>query len=167
MAMPLQLLLPVFVVEIYQKEADAMGLLVAVAGAGSLGGALFVARLGNWRRGPLLIAASFLIGMALLVMSAIPHYLAAAAMMLLFGMGGAPKRTLIDSLAIDSVEDEYRGRVMSVLMMTIGMVPLGVLPLGLAADLWGARSALAIMAGGTLAVTSLVTVTQKRLREAQ
>ncbi|MDP6107984.1 MAG: MFS transporter, partial [Candidatus Brocadiia bacterium] len=162
-----QLLLPVFVVEIYQKEADAMGLLAAVAGAGSLGGALFVARIGNWRRGPLLIAASFVIGTVLLLMSVFPHYLAAVGLMLFFGLGGAPKRTLIDSLAMDSVEDEYRGRVMSVLMMTIGLVPLGVLPLGLAADVWGARSALAIMAGVTLAVTSLVTLTQKRLREAE
>ena len=167
LAMPLRLLLPVFVVEIYQREADAMGLLVAIAGAGSLGGALFLARLGDWRRGPHLIAASFLIGIALLLMSAFPHYLAAVAAMLLFGLGSALNRTLIDSLAMDSVEDRFRGRVMSVLMMSIGLVPLGVLPLGLVADFWGARSALAIMAGLTLAAASLVAVTQKRLREAQ
>jgi hypothetical protein len=56
---------------------------------------------------------------------------------------------------------------MSVLMLSIGLVPLGVLPLGLAADNLGARATLVIMGGTITAMTLIVLMTQRVLREAQ
>ena len=166
-AVPLRLLLPVFVVEIYQREAGAMGLLAGIVGGGSLVGSLLIAGLGDTRRGLLLIAASFMVGTALLLLTAFPFYLAAMAIMLLNGIGSAPERILTESLAMDIVGDKYRGRVTSVLLMAMSLVPLGVLPLGIVADQFGARFALGIMAGLMLATSSLVLATQKGLREAR
>ena len=68
---------------------------------------------------------------------------------------------------MDAVDDRYRGRVMSVLMLSIGLVPIGVLPLGLAADNLGARATLVIMGGIITAMTVVVLATQRALREAQ
>ena len=165
--LPFTQLLPVFVVEIYNREAGSLGLLSAIMGIGSLPGSLFVAHIGNRRRGVLLLATSFVAGATLLLLASFPYYAAGAAIMLFMGLGASPQRALKESLAMDSVDDRYRGRVMSVLMLSIGLVPLGVLPLGLAADNLGARSTLFIMGGVITVMTLIVLATQRVLREAQ
>ena len=165
--MPFLQLLPVFVVEVYRREADALGFLSAIMGVGSLAGSLFVASIGSRQRGILLLGASFMSGATLLLMAWFPYYLAGAAIMLFMGLGASPQRALKESLAMDAVDDRYRGRVMSVLMMSIGLVPLGVLPLGLVADAFGARTALAIMGSVMAAMTIAVLLTQRVIREAQ
>ncbi len=165
--LPFTQLLPVFVVEIYNREAGSLGLMSAIMGIGSLPGSLFVAHVGSRRRGVMLLGTSLMSGVTLLLMSAFPYYAAGAAIMLFMGLGASPQRALKESLAMDAVDDRYRGRVMSVLMLSIGLVPLGVLPLGLAADNLGARATLVIMGGIITAMTLVVLMTQRALREAQ
>ena len=165
--MPFTQLLPVFVVEIYNREAGSLGVMSAIMGVGSLPGSLFVAHVGGRRRGVMLLATSFMSGATLLLLAAFPYYAAGAAIMLFMGLGASPQRALKESLAMDAVDDRYRGRVMSVLMLSIGLVPLGVLPLGLAADNLGARATLFIMGGTITAMTLIMLMTQRVLREAQ
>ena len=165
--LPFTQLLPVFVVEIYSREAGSLGLLSAIMGIGSLPGSLFVAHVGSRRRGVLLLATSFMSGATLLLMAAFPYFAAGAAIMLLMGVGASPQRALKESLAMDAVDDRYRGRVMSVLMLSIALSFLGVLPLGLTADHLGARATLVIMGGTVTAMTLIVLFTQRALREAQ
>jgi hypothetical protein len=59
-----------------------------------------------------------------------------------------------------SVTDEFRGRVLSVYLMTWGLMPFGTLPMGALADAYGAP--IAVAAGG-LASTLLVLVIAARL----
>ena len=165
--LPFTQLLPVFVVEIYNREAGSLGLLSAIMGIGSLPGSLFVAYIGSQRRGLLLLATSFMSGATLLLLASFPYYVAGAAVMLFMGLGASPQRALKESLAMDAVDDRYRGRVISVLMLSIALSFLGVLPLGLAADNLGARATLVIMGGTITAMTLIVLVTQRALREAQ
>ena len=162
---PFRFLLPVFVVDLYHRGPDSMGLLLGLMGAGSLVGSLFVASLGKWMRGRLIIAGSLLSGIALLLLAVFPFYLAAAALMLLLGLGDAARRSLNQSLIMEQVDDQYRGRVMSIYMMNFGLMPLGVLPAGLIADAWGGQTAIGILAGLLLAITVVVLLTQKRLRQ--
>ena len=162
---PFRFLLPVFVVDLYQRGPDSMGLLVGLMGAGALVGSLFVASLGRWMRGILVIAGSFMSGIALLLLALFPFYLAAAALMILLGLGDAGRRTLNQSLIMEQVDDQYRGRVMSIFMMNFGLMPLGVLPAGLIADTLGGQAAIGILAGLLLAITAVVMLTQKRLRQ--
>ena len=42
-------------------------------------------------------------------------------------------------LVMENSKEEYRGRMMSLLMMTFGLMPLGMLPLGLAISALGAQ----------------------------
>ena len=127
LASPFRMLLPVFVVDIYHRGPDSMGLLVAIMGGGSLVGSLAIAALGDWRRGMLLIVGSFISGAALLLIAAFPLYYAGAIIMVLVGLGDAGRRTINMGLIMEVVEDQYRGRVMSVFMMNFGLMPLGVL----------------------------------------
>ena len=94
---PFRFLLPVFVVDIYHRGPDSMGLLLGAMGAGSLIGALFVASIGRWKRGILLISGSFISGIALLFLSIMPYYFIAIGFMLLLGLGDAGRRSLNQS----------------------------------------------------------------------
>ena len=165
LAMPFRFLIPVFVVEIYGRGPEELGLLVSIMGLGSLTGAMFIASLGKWKRGLLLIGGSFMSGIGLLLVSAFPYYMAGAAIMVLMGLGDATRRTLNQTLILEVVEDQYRGRVMSVFMMNFGLMPLGVLPASLAIEAFGGRTAVAILGFGMLAVTAIILFTQRRLRE--
>ncbi len=165
LAMPFRFLIPVFVVEIYGRGPEELGLLVSIMGLGSLAGAMFIASLGKWKRGLLLIGGSFMSGIGLLLVSAFPYYMAGAAIMVLMGLGDATRRTLNQTLILEVVEDQYRGRVMSVFMMNYGLMPLGVLPASLAIEALGGQMAVAILGFGMIAVTSVVLLTQRQLRE--
>ena len=164
LAMPFRFLMPVFVVDIYHRGPESMGLLLAVMGGGSLAGTLAVASLGRWKRGLLFILGTFASGIALLLVALLPFYYAAAGIMLLLGLGDAGRRTLNQALIMEQAEDRYRGRVMSVFMMSFGLMPLGVLPVGLMFDWIGGQFAIGILAVLLLVMASVVLATQKQLR---
>ena len=163
LAMPFRFLIPIFVVDIYSRGPEALGLMVTVMGLGSLLGAMFIASIGQWRRGLLLVLGTIMSGVGLLLVAAVPLYYAAVGFMLVLGLGDAARRTLNMSLIMEVVDDEYRGRVMSVFMMNFGLMPLGVLPAGLAIELLGGQATVAILGVLLLAVAFVVLFTQRRL----
>ena len=165
LAMPFRFLMPVFVVDIYGRGPEALGLLVSVMGLGSLVGALFIAGMGRWRRGIVLLAGSFLSGVGLILVGLIPLYVAAVGIMIVLGLGDAVRRSLMMALIMEQVSDEYRGRVMSVFMMSFGLMPLGVLPVALVAEFVGAREAAGMLGFLLLLTTALIFATQRQLRE--
>ena len=104
-------------------------------------------------------------GIALLLISAMPVYLAAAFFMIPLGLGDAGRRTLNQSLVMEETDDQYRGRVMSFFMLNRGMMPLGVLPTSILMDALAARAAIGVLAFLLLGFTTVVVATQKRVRE--
>jgi MFS family permease len=165
LAMPFRFLIPVFVVELYDRGPEALGLLVSVMGLGSLAGAMFIASMGKWRRGVMLIAGSFMSGLGLILVAAFPFYMAAVVIMLLLGLGDATRRTLNQTLIMEVVEDRFRGRVMSVFMMNFGLMPLGILPAGLAIELYGGQATAMFLGIVLILVSASVLVTQRKLRD--
>ena len=165
LAMPFRMLMPIFVVDIYDRGPESLGLLVTIMGVGSLTGALFIASINRKRRGLLLLAGSFMSAIALLLVAAIPLYYVAAGFMILLGLGDAGRRTLLQSLIMEQADEAYRGRVMSVFMMSFGLMPLGVLPAGAMAEQFGGQTSVAVLGGLLLLTTAAVLVTQRRLRK--
>ena len=165
LAMPFRFLMPVFVVDVYERGPESLGLLVTIMGMGSLVGALFIATLGKKKRGLLLLAGSCISAIALMLVAAIPLYYAAAGLMILLGLGDAGRRTLNQALIMEEVDDQYRGRVMSVFMMNFGLMPLGVLPAGALAERFGGQFAVMLLGVLLLLTTIAVLATQRRLRE--
>ena len=167
LAMPINFLMPVFVIEVYHRESQALGVLISMLGLGSLVGSLAVASLTRWRRGALIIGGGFVTGLALFLLAAIPIYVAAAAIMVLMGLGNAANRAVNQALVMEHVGDEYRGRVMSLYMMSFGVMPLGMLPMGFGADIIGPQKVVMIMAAGMIAITTVAMLTQRGLRSIQ
>ena len=164
LAAPFQFMMPALVVDVYGRGPDAMGLLTAATGIGALVGSLAVASMRSRRRGRLLIFASLATGLSLLLVSAVPLFIGALLLMIPLGLAQTARMTLNQALLIEHVEERYRGRVMSVFMLTWGLMPLGVLPAGLLADWAGVQVSLAVMAALLIAVTLLIYATQPRLR---
>ena len=167
LAMPIHFLMPVFVLDVYHRESQALGLLVSMMGLGSLIGSLAIASLGHWRRGALIFGGGFVTAVAMMLMALTPVYLAAAGIMVLLGLGNAANRAVNQALVMEHVVDRYRGRVMSLYMMSFGLMPLGMLPMGFGADLIGPRAVVGVMAAVLTVVTVLILVTQKPLRNIQ
>lgn len=164
LAMPFRFLMPIFIVDIYHLGPEAMGLMTSMMGLGTLGGSLFIAALGNWQRGRLLILSSFISGAALLLVALLPFYAVALALMVLLGLGDAGRRTLNQSLLMEVTDDQYRARVMSLFMINFALIPLGVLPAGLAAEFLGGQMSVGILAGLLIALTAIILATQRGLR---
>ena len=164
LAMPFRFLMPIFVVDIYNRGPEAMGLMVSLMGLGALVGSLFMAKVGRWKRGLLLMGTTLLTGVALLLVAMLPFYMVALALMLALGIGDAGRRTLNQALIIEVTEDRYRGRVMSVFMLNFALTPLGVLPAGIAAQYLGGQLVVGILAVMLLTFTAIYFVTQKQLR---
>ena len=167
LSMPFRHMLNVVVVDIYHRGPGSMGLMLMMLGLGSLIGSLFIAGIGQWRRGLLLIAGIFIIGIAILMVSLLPYFFAGLGIMALLGLGEAARRTLSQGLLLEISEDAYRGRVMSLYMMNFGFTSLGILPVGVAAEFLGVRVAIGIVAVLVLVVGLLFLATQKRLRVVQ
>ena len=164
LAMPFRFILPVFVVDIYQQQADSMGLLTAIMGLGAMVGAMYVAAVGRKNRGMLLILSSLLSGIGLLLVALIPIYSAAAVIMIILGMGDSGRMALNQTLLIEMSDNEYRGRVMSIFMLNFGFMPLGTFPAGLMIDYLGGQAVIGMMGFALVAVTVLIFVTQRQLR---
>ena len=165
LAMPFRFLMPVFVVDVYNRGPEDMGLLLTMMGVGTLIGSLFIAAIGQWHRGLLLLAGGAISGLTLLSVALFPFYYLAVGLMLFLGLGDAGRRALNQALVMEVAEDAYRGRVWSVFMMNFGLTPLGVLPAGLASEYLGGQVAIGILAVLLLFTVAVLLLSQRRLRE--
>jgi MFS family permease len=164
---PYVFLMPVLVTEVFLRESTAYGILLSMLGLGSLLGSLAAAWLGKWRRGMLLMAGNIAAGAALIVVAFVPLYYVALVITAIVGLSEAGRRALSQALIMEQVDDEYQGRVISLYTMSFGLMPLGILPAGFAVDRFGIERTIGVLGAAMLAVSILVLLTQKRLRETQ
>ncbi|MDP6668154.1 MAG: MFS transporter [Dehalococcoidia bacterium] len=152
LSMPFRMLVQVYAKDVYGSEPTEVGLLLTAIGLGGLIGSISIAnlRVGH-RRGWYLLGGAFVSGFALALIVGIPIYFAGVIGMVGIGLGEQARWALGQSLMMERTSDEYRARVMSVLMMTFGLMPAGLLPLGYAIREFGARESV-----GTLAALLLV-----------
>ena len=176
---PVQQILPVFTADIFntifpndEGGALALGLMMAATGVGGLIGAIVATGLSDYpRKGWLMMAGAAGMSVCFLVFAStsllMPMHPAFwfAVLMLVAGNIGAMLFQVVNNTIVQArVPDRYRGRVMSVLMMSFGTMPLGVLPLTLAADAWGAPLAVVGSQITGLAVILVFFGLSKRLR---
>jgi MFS family permease len=146
MIAPYQALMPIFAAEIYHGGADTLGYLMGAAG---LGGGLAVLALAARRnvRGlaRIILLASVLAGVALTAFSQTRWLWLAYVLMFFVGAGMLVVITGTSTILQTIVEDEKRGRVMSLYTMSfLGMIPMGSLASGVVADVIGAPLTLAL-----------------------
>jgi MFS family permease len=161
MGMPYATLLPIFAQEILHGGPQTLGFLMAAAGVGALTGAVFLAS----RRAligleSVLVGAAALFGMGLIGFSLSRVLWVSLVLMVVSGFGMmvhmAAGNTLIQTL----VDDDKRGRVMSLHSMALrGTVPLGSFFAGSIASYVGAPATL--LFGGTCCVVGALLFTSR------
>ena len=87
--------------------------------------------------------------------------------MVLFGIGVSTNINLNQALIIEIVDEKYRGRVMSIMMMTFSLIPFGVIPAGLAIDAVGIRLVVSLMGVTLLVCTTIIYLSQRSIRNIQ
>ena len=100
----------------------------------------------------------------MLVMAIFPFYVVAIIFMIGVGFGETIRWGLGQALIMEATDDEYRGRMMSLLMMSFGVLPLAMLPAGYAVDRFGAEAALYGMTILLLVATVIFIIASPRMR---
>ena len=130
--------LPAFGKEALDLEADGVGLLLTIAGLGSLAGNIFLASLGNARhKNWLLLGMIILFGVTLFLFALSPIYALSLALLFLTGVGFTGFISMGTTILQLSVPPELRGRMMSVWLIGAAMHYIGALPLGAVGENYG------------------------------
>lgn len=152
--MPYSVLLPVFAREVLGGGAQTFGFLMTAAGLGALASTLFLAaRKSVVGLGRVIAVATALFGCGLVgfaLSRVLPLALAFAA---LAGFGAMAMIASSNTIVQTVVDDEMRGRVMSLFAMSfLGMTPLGSLAVGALAEAVGTTATL--LAGGVASLAA-------------
>lgn len=155
-AMPYVVLMPVFAKKILHGGPHTLGFLIAAAGTGALTGAIYLASRktvrGLVRIIPLSTAA---FGIGLIGFSLSRLLWLSLPLMFVTGLGIMTQMATCNTVIQTIVDDDKRGRVMSLYVMAfIGTAPFGSLLAGTLASIIGAPKTL--MTGGVLCVLGAV-----------
>lgn len=143
--MPYIALMPVFVRDELGLGSTGLGLLMAGIGIGSVAGALTVAGSKRLVTAPgLQLAGVFLFALTVLLFSQSGWIPLAAMLLLLTGLISASFLATNQTVLQLRADEEIRGRVLAVNMITWGLLPVGQLPLGWLADRIGAPNAMTL-----------------------
>jgi MFS family permease len=165
LSMPFRMLVQVYAKDVYGSEPSEVGMLLTALGLGGLVGTISIANLREGhRRGWIVLAGAVIASASLGLIVAVPIYLAGVIGMVGIGLAEQARWALGQSLMMEHTTDEYRARVMSVLMMTFGLMPIGMLPLGFAIKEYGARPAVAVTSGALLLFAISAMFLMPRLR---
>jgi MFS family permease len=154
-ALPYNQMLPAFAESVLDAGPSGLGLLQSAAGLGALVGALTVASLAGRRNGALMLAAVVILGCGLMAFSASRLLWLSLPMLFVTGFASMSYNTLNQSFLQRLVDDDMRGRVLSLLTMTMfGLQPFGSMEVGTVATFVGPQIALGF--GGVVCVVVAV-----------
>jgi MFS family permease len=162
MGMPYATLLPIFAQEILHGGAETLGFLMGAAGIGALAGAMFLASRDSVRGLEMvLVVSATIFGTGLIAFSLSRVFWASCGLMIVSGFGMMVHMAASNTLVQTLVDDDKRGRVMSLYTMSLrGMVPLGSLIAGGLASHIGAPATLTL--GGICCVLGAVIFASRR-----
>jgi predicted MFS family arabinose efflux permease len=159
--------MPYFARDILHLDESGLSILMGTSGLGALCGALALAFLGDFHhKGWSVLGGSFFFSLCVIGFSLSTRL--GISLLFIFGMGFfiVSCVAVINTLLQQLVTDEMRGRVMSMFILSfIGTMPIGNLVAGAASQTFGAPRTLA--AGGLIIAIfiSVVTLTNRRIRE--
>ncbi len=140
------MLMPVFANNVLGVGVKGLGVLMSSIGLGALAGSLILARMGNFaHKGRFLVRVGFAFSLFLVAFSMSKSYAVSIILLVLLGCMIVPITAVINSLLQTIVPDAFRGRVMSLFMITSnGIMPFGNLVSGSLAQAIGISPALFI-----------------------
>lgn len=156
--MPLNTLLPAFNQEVMGGGPDDLGFLVSAMGAGAILGSLMMATMGNLRNKAMWLIISCIAWGALtsaIGMSVMPWIV--FTLIAVIGWMSSWNMSLNRGMLQMQVDDQMRGRIMSIDMMSHGLMPLGVFPISWIAEQYDVGTAL-VVSGAAFVVLTLICV---------
>jgi predicted MFS family arabinose efflux permease len=161
------ILMPVFANDLLHVGVRGLGLLMSSSGAGALIAGLILARLGDFKhKGKLLVTSSIVFSISLVLFSLSRIFIFSLLILMLIGFFSVLAMALINTLLQTIVEDEFRGRVMSVFMFTFaGFMPFGNLIAGSLSQVVGVATT--VMLSGVICTISflIITISYPELRK--
>ncbi|HJP52996.1 MAG TPA: MFS transporter, partial [Pseudomonadales bacterium] len=131
------MLLPGFAKQVLDAGPDRLGLLISISGLGSLVGSLLVAGMPNRNRARVLLLGAMLLGISLVLFSLSTNYWLSMALLTIVGFGQSARMSLSNVLIQTYVDDNFRGRVMSIYMLEMSILSVSIYPISVLADLVG------------------------------
>ncbi len=160
---PYTTLLPAWAVRILHGDARTNGFLQTARGFGALFSALFIASLGIFKfKGKLLSIGTFLFPIFIVLFAINSNFIVALIFLCCAGIAQILIMNLCNSLVQLEVEEEIRGRVMSIYTFSFfGLLPFGALWIGSFAQLAGERVSIIIASFVTLGYAILLYWSQR------
>ena len=158
--------IPVFAKDVLHVGSFGFGFLASAVGYGSIIGALIAANLTQIKkRGQILVWTTF-IYMALVTGFALSNmYALSFALLVVAGIANSIYLMFNQVMVQLVVHDEYRGRVMSLYVMTSGITPFSALLMGALINAFGAQVTVACFTGLASAIVLVIGITSNRLRQ--
>lgn len=152
-AMSSSTLMPIFAVQILHGDAHTLGFLLAASGIGALIGGLYLStRLSVLGLGKVIATAPLLCGAGLIGFTFSQTMWLSVPFIMVVGLGSILQISASNIVLQTIVEDDKRGRVMSLFTMSfLGMAPFGSLFAGTLASIIGAQVTLALNGGFCIA----------------
>ena len=150
------MILPGFAKDVLSAGPDRLGLLISISGVGSLLGSLYIASFGNRKRARLLLWGAGIMGISLLLFSLSTHYWLSVFLLTIVGFGQAARMSLSNVLIQSYVDDDYRGRVMSIYMLEMALLSVSIYPISLLAEYYGPQWAVGLSAAGLIILVAIL-----------
>jgi len=152
---PFMQLMPMITEDILKVGASGMGILLSISGMGAITGSIILASLPSRKRGTIMLISGIIMGLALVGFAFSELWLVSVIVVIFIGLGQSTHRTSGNSLAQNYTPPEYRGRVMSFMMMGLGFSSLGTFFAGIIAEVIGIQWAI----GGLAAILVVMSFT--------
>lgn len=167
LATPYSTLMPVMVREVFQGDSRLMGWLMSASGGGAICATLYLASRSNARGLIRLIIGTVLAaGTALALFANAPSVWIALPLLSVVGFGILATSVSVNTILQTIVDDDKRGRVMSLYTAAfLGVMPFGGLVAGALADFIGPRATLTIGGLSCVAAALFLARNRHRLRE--
>ena len=158
--------IPVFAKDVLHTGSLGFGFLASAVGYGSIVGALIAANLTQIKkRGQILVWTTF-VYMALVTGFALSNnYALSFGLLVVAGIANSIYLMFNQVMIQLTVHDEYRGRVLSLYVMTSGITPFSALLMGALIDVFGAQVTVACFTGLASMIVLAIGISSKRLRE--
>ncbi len=166
LAMPYQMLMPIFAKDILKVGVQGQGIMMSMSGFGAVAAAIILASLPSRRRGITLLVANLVLGAALVVFALSVSWPLSICMMFVAGMGQIGNNTAGAALLQANTEPAYLGRVMSIMSMSFGLSSLGAFAAGLLAADIGAPKAIGGLAVVLVILSLFMLLFSSRIRKA-
>ena len=156
MGVPYSVLMPIFAEKIFHRGPEAFGFLLGATGVGALAGTLYLAsRKSVLGLGRIIVIASTVFGIGLIGFSLSRLFWLSLSFMVLAGFGMMAQMASSNTILQTLVEEDKRGRVMSLYTMAfMGMVPFGSILAGSLATNLGAPNT--ILIGGMICILGAI-----------